>query len=323
MAGSSLFGSLYPCTPKSEGQMSSSNSKNYFGLSDDYSSKDNSRVAIVPVPYEATTSYGKGTKDGPKAMLEASQQVELFDDELWIEPFKIGIHTTESVKVEAATSESDDAFSSVAESIKPLIHSDKFPILLGGEHSITLGGVKGCLDKYPNLSVLQIAAHSNLRSSYEGNSHSHASVGFQVYKALSAPIMTQVGIRNISWEEVAWMEEEEPNISIFWARNQNKWDVSEIINTLSNDVYLSISVDALDCGIMPATGAPEPGGIDWYQLMELIKLVCVRKNVVAADITELSPIKGMHAPNFLAAKLMYKLIGYRFALDLGVTKKYL
>lgn len=323
MAGSSLFGSLYPCTLLSEGQMSSSNSKNYFGLSDDYSSKDNSRVAIVPVPYEATTSYGKGTKDGPKAMLEASQQVELFDDELWIEPFKIGIHTSESLKVDAATGESDDAFSSVAESIKPLIHSDKFPILLGGEHSITLGGVKGCLDKYPNLSVLQIAAHSNLRSSYEGNSHSHASVGFQVYKALPAPVMTQVGIRNISWEEVAWMEEEEPNISIFWARNQNKWDVSEIINTLSNDVYLSISVDALDCGIMPATGAPEPGGIDWYQLMELIKLVCVRKNVVASDITELSPIKGMHAPNFLAAKLMYKLIGYRFALDLGVTKKYL
>jgi agmatinase len=324
LAGNSLSGFQYPfCTLQSEGLMSSSNSKNYFGLSEDYSSRDNSRVAIVPVPYEATTSYGKGTKDGPKAMLEASQQVELFDDELWIEPFKIGIHTMEAVQVEALTSESENAFSGLADSIKPLVHSDKFPILLGGEHSLTLGGVKGCLEKYPNLSVLQLAAHSNLRSSYDGNSHSHASVGFQVYKALSNPAMTQVGIRNISWEEVAWMEEEEPNISIFWARNQNKWDVSEIINTLSNDVYLSISVDALDCGIMPATGAPEPGGMDWYQLMEVIKLVCVRKNVVAADITELSPIKGMHAPNFLAAKLLYKLIGYRFALDLGVTKKYL
>ncbi|CAN5330573.1 agmatinase [soil metagenome] len=303
--------------------MSSSNSKNYFGLSEDYSDKDKSRVAIVPVPYEATTSYGKGTKDGPEAMLVASQQVELFDDELWIEPFKIGIHTADAVKIDAAANESESAFDGLADTVKPLINSDKFPILLGGEHSLTLGGVKGCLEKYPGLSVLQIAAHSNLRSSYEGNTHSHASVGFQVYKALTTPAMTQVGIRNISWEEVAWMEEEEPNLSIFWARNQSKWDVGEIINTLSNDVYLSISVDALDCGIMPATGAPEPGGIDWYQLMELIKLVCVRKNVVAADITELSPIPGLHAPNFLAAKLMYKLIGYRFALDLGVTKKYL
>lgn len=168
LAGNSLSGFQYPfCTLQSEGLMSSSNSKNYFGLSEDYSGRDNSRVAIVPVPYEATTSYGKGTKDGPKAMLEASQQVELFDDELWIEPFKIGIHTMEAVQVEALTSESENAFSGLADSIKPLVHSDKFPILLGGEHSLTLGGVKGCLEKYPNLSVLQIAAHSNLRSSYD------------------------------------------------------------------------------------------------------------------------------------------------------------
>ncbi len=303
--------------------MPSSKSQNYFGLSDDYASKDNSRVVVVPIPYETSTTYGKGAKEGPKAMLEASQHVELFDDELWTEPFKIGIHTMKTVELDPVTTESENAFSSLVDAVKPLVETDKFPILLGGEHSLTLGGVKSCLDRYPNLSVLQIAAHSNLRSSYDGNSHSHASVGFQVYKVLPTPVMTQVGIRNISWEEVAWMEEEEPNISIFWARNQDKWDVAEIINTLSDNVYLSISMDGLDCGIMPATGAPEPGGLDWYQLMELIKTVCVRKNVVAADLTELSPIKGMNAPNFLAAKIIYKLIGYRFALDLGVTKKYL
>jgi len=303
--------------------MLSTKTQNYFGLSEDYSSREKSRVAIVPIPYETSTSYGKGAKGGPKAILDASQQVELFDDELWTEPFKIGIHTMQPLELEAVTTESDNAFSTLVETVKPLVDADKFPILLGGEHSLTLGGVKSCLEKYPNLSVLQIAAHSNLRSSYEGNSHSHASVGFQVYKALPKPLITQVGIRNVSWEEVAWMEEEEPNISIFWARNQSKWDIAEIINTLSEDVYLSISMDGLDSGIMPATGAPEPGGLDWYQLMEVIKTLCVRKNVVAADLTELSPLKDMHAPNFLAAKLIYKLIGYRFALDLGVTKKYL
>jgi agmatinase len=303
--------------------MSLTQLKTYFGLSEDYASKDNSRVTVVPVPFEDSKSYAKGAQGGPEAMLEASQKVELFDDELWIEPFKIGIHTMEPVKIDNSNSEADKAFSALVDAVKPLVESEKFPILLGGDHSLTLGGVKSCVEKFPKLSVLQIGARSNLRSSYDGNSHSHASVGFQVYKTLPQPLMTQVGIRNISWEEVAWMEEEGPDISIFWARNQDKWDISEIINTLSDDVYLSISLDGLDSSIMPATGAPEPGGINWYQLLELIKLVCVRKNVVAADITELCPISGMHAPNFLAAKLMYKLIGYRFALDLGVTKKYL
>ena len=303
--------------------MSSSSAKNYFGLSADYSGRDNSRVAIIPVPYEATTSYGKGTKEGPKAILEASHQVELFDDELWIEPFKIGVHTTSTVKIEAVGNDSEAPFKELADVVGPLLDGDKFPIIVGGERSISLGGVKGCIEKFPNLSVLQLDAHCDLRASYEGNEYSHASAAFQIYKTLPNPRITQVGVRNVSWEEVAWMEEDEPQINIFWARNKAKWDYNEIINTLSDNVYLSINVNVLDSGMMPATGAPEPGGIDWYQLMDIIKQVCVRKNVVCADLTELSPIKGMSAPNFLAAKLLYKLIGYRFALDLGVTKKYL
>jgi agmatinase len=303
--------------------MSSSAAKNFFGLSDDYSSRENSRVAIIPVPYEGTRSYGKGTKDGPKAMLDASQQVELFDDELWIEPFKIGVHTTAAVKMDSVTSLTEKPYQELVDIVRPLVDGDKFPIIVGGERSIALGGVKGCIDKYPNLSVLQLGAQCDLRASHEGNEYSHASVAFQIYKTLPKPRITQVGVRNVSWEEVAWMEEDEPNINIFWARHKGKWDYNEIINTLSDDVYLSINVNALDCAIMPATGSPEPGGLDWYQLMELIKLVCVRKNVVGSDVTELSPIKGFAAPNLVAAKLAYKLIGYRFALDLGVTKKYL
>jgi agmatinase len=296
---------------------------NFFGLSEDYSSRENSRVAIISVPYESTTTYGKGTKDGPQALLDASQQVELFDDELWIEPFKIGIHTVGSINVDPVDDTTENPFSQITEAVRPLVEIEKFPIIIGGEHSISTGAARACIDKYPDLSILHIDAHCNLRTSYEGNSHGNASVAYQLYKMLPKPNIAQVGVRNISWEEVAWMEEEEPNINIFWARNQDKWDVNEILNTLSDQVYLSISVDSLDSGIMPATGHPEPGGLSWYNLLELIKLVCVRKHVVAADLTELSPIAGLTAPNFLAAKLIYKLIGYRFALDLGVTKKYL
>lgn len=119
------------------------------------------------------------------------------------------------------------------------------------------------------------------------------------------------------------MEEEQPNINIFWARNQDKWNFSDIIWGLSDNVYLTIDIDGLDSGIMPATGTPEPGGMTWYQLMELIKQLCIRKNVVGADVVEYAPIPGLHAPSFLCAKLLYKMIGYRFALELGVTKKYL
>ncbi len=295
---------------------------NYFGLPEDYSAPENSRVAIVPVPYEATTSYGKGTKNGPKAILEASQQVELFDDELWVEPYKIGIQTLSPVKMAPVTVETESPFQELREVVAPIIEFGKFPIILGGEHALSLGSVAACADRYPDLSILQIDAHADCRESYEGNPYSHASVSYHIYKGLPNPLITQVGIRNISAGEVAWLEEEKPRINIFWARNQDRWNYNEIISTLSNNVYLTIDVDGLDSGIMPSTGTPEPGGMSWNQLMELIKLLCVKRNVVGADIVELAPIKNLHAPDFLAAKLLYKIIGYRFALELGVSKRY-
>jgi len=295
----------------------------YFGIPDEFSSQENSRVAIVPVPYEATVSYGLGTSTGPAAVLEASQQVELFDDELWVEPYKVGIHTADAVHMDTVTGETEDPFYELKSAITPLIEFNKFPIIIGGEHSLTLGAVKACIDKYPDLSILQIDAHADCRDSYEGNPYSHASVAYHLYKTLPQPLITQVGIRNISSGEVQWMEQEKPRINIFWARHQDKWNFQEIINTLSDNVYLTIDIDGLDSGIMPSTGTPEPGGMTWYQLMELIKQLCIKKNVVAADVVEFSPIPNLHAPNFLVAKLIYKLIGYRFALDLGVSKKYL
>jgi agmatinase len=301
---------------------SSSTWPDFLGLPKKYSNKGNARVHIIPVPYEATTSYGKGTANGPRAIFDASQEVELFDDELWAEPFKIGIHSAEPIVMKKMEPAAQKPFQELYEQIKPLIETDRFPIVVGGEHSLTLGAIRACAERYKDLSVLQIDAHCDLRPAYEGNPYSHASVAFRIYETLAKPLITQVGIRNVSWEEVKWMEEEHPKVNIYWARNQDKWNFQEIINTLSNNVYLTIDVDGLDSGIMPATGTPEPGGMSWYQLMELIKLLCVKKNVVAADVVELSPIPGLHAPNFLAAKLIYKLIGYRYALDLGVTKRY-
>jgi agmatinase len=299
------------------------NASNYFGLPEEFSSPENSKVAIVPVPYEATTSYGKGTKNGPSAILEASQQVELFDDELWIEPYKIGIQTVQAVEMAPVTAETEHPFKELRDAVRPIIEFGKFPVIVGGEHSLSLGSVAACADRYPDLSILQIDAHADCRDSYEGNPYSHASVTYHIYKGLPNPLVTQVGIRNISAGEVAWMEEEKPRINIFWARNMDRWNFNEIISTLSDNVYLTIDLDGLDSGIMPSTGTPEPGGMSWYQLTDLIKLLCVRRNVVAADIVEMAPIKGLHAPDFLAAKLLYKLIGYKFALELGVSKRYL
>lgn len=296
---------------------------NYFGLPEQFSSPENSRVTIVPVPYEATVSYGIGTSKGPEAILEASQQVELFDEELWTEPYKVGIHTAEPVLMDVQNGDTAEPFVQLKQAISPLIEFGKFPIVIGGEHSLTLGAINACVDRYPDLSILQIDAHADCRDQYEGNPYSHASVSYHLYKALPQPIITQVGIRNISSGEVEWMEREKPSINIFWARHQDKWNFQDIVNTLSDNVYLTIDIDGLDPSIMPTTGTPEPGGMTWYQLMELIKQLCIKKNVVAADIVEFAPVEGMHAPSFLCAKLIYKIIGYKFALDLGVSKKYL
>lgn len=295
---------------------------NYFGIPEEFASSEKSRVCIVPVPYEATVSYGRGTSQGPEAIREASLQVELFDDELWIEPYTVGIQTHDPVHMTPVDGTTREPFKELRDAVAPLIEFEKFPVIIGGEHSLTLGSVQACLEKFPDLSILQIDAHADCRQEYEGNPYSHASVSYHLYHALPRPKITQVGVRNISVGEANWMNEAKPNIEIFWARNQDKWNFTDIVNTLSDNVYLTIDVDGLDSGIMPATGTPEPGGMTWYQLMELIKQLCVRKNVVAADVVEFSPIANLHAPTFLCAKLIYKLIGYRFALDLGVTKKY-
>lgn len=306
---------------KGSEKASAEKSLNYFALRPKDSSPENAQVVIIPCAYDPGNS---GTESGPRAILEASQYVEHFDEELWTQPYKIGIHTQKEIQLAPVTADSADPFGEIYEAVKPIVEFGKFPVVIGGEHSISLGAVRACAERYQDLSVLQITAHADLRKSQQGNPFAHSTIGFQLYKSgMPQPSITQVGVRNISAEEVAWMEHEKPNINIYWARHQEKWNVQEIVSTLSDNVYLSIDVDGLDSSIMPSTATPEPGGILWYQLIELIKVACVKRNVVAADIVELAPISGMRAPDFLCAKLLYKIIGYRFALDLGVTKKYL
>lgn len=295
----------------------------FFGLSEEHSADETSQAVIIQAPYENTSSYGRGSKNGPKAIMDASQQVEHFDEELWCEPFRVGIATAAEVKCAAVSAETENPFSELTDAVRHQLNRGKFPIVLGGEHSVSIGPVRACVEKFPDLSILQVNAHAAMRQSRDGNPYCQSTVSYNLYKLMPKPAMATVGVRNISAEEVEWLEKEEPNINLYWARQYKTWNFSDIVNTLSDNVYLSIDVDGLDSSIMPATGAPEPGGMTWYQLMDLVKTLCVRKNVVGADIVELSPIPKMHAPDFLVAKLLYKLIGYRFALELGVTKKYL
>lgn len=294
----------------------------FLGLTGDYSVQENARVVIVPVPYD-TPEHGRGCSRGPQAVLEASRKIERFDDELWTEPYRIGIHSHKEVLVNPIPDQSSPPFNDVFESIKPLVEFGKFPIVLGGEQGITLGALRACVHRFQDLSLLQIGAHSSCRQSLAGNPYAHSAVTYHAYKLLPKPLVTQVGVRGVSADEVTWMEKYKPNINIYWARQQEKWNLTEIVSTLTENVYLSINVNAFDSSIMPSAGTPEPGGIGWYQMLDLLKILCVRRNVVGADIVELAPIAGLDAPNFLIAKLIYKLIGYRFALDLGVTKKYL
>ncbi|HBN08944.1 MAG TPA: agmatinase [Cyanobacteria bacterium UBA8530] len=280
---------------------------NFFGLPEGFSGFENSKAVILPVPYEGTTSYGAGTKEGPAAILAASRQVELYDEELDCSPYEVGIFSAEEmcpsrISYQVPIDQTKDLFAQVLE-------KNKFPIMLGGEHSITLGGILAAREKYPDLCVVQIDAHADLRIDYEESPHSHACVMRRVVEK-SVPLL-QIGIRNISQEEMDFWKKERPS-EILWGKDMPSWDIQAAIGKLSRHVYLTIDLDGIDPSEMAAVGTPEPGGISWYRLLGILRELFESREVVAADIVELCPIPGFRAPDFLAAKLLYKLIGYRF-----------
>jgi agmatinase len=274
------------------------------------------RAVIVPIPFESTTSYAGGTKFGPRAILEASRYVELYDQELDREPAEVGVHTlpaldlTKAGAAEAAA-ELEDAYGTILRNI-----GDRFPVALGGEHAVSAPLVRATARKVSEagggrLSVLQLDAHADLRDGYEGASHSHASFAF---RTLDVADYVQVGIRAVSSEERQVMRDRADQVTVIWADEmwENDAWMDRALDALGDTVYLTVDVDYFDPSLVPGTGTPEPGGGDWYRTLRFLRRVFATRNVVGADVVELAPVPGLHAPDFLVAKLVYKLIGYRF-----------
>ncbi|OGC76714.1 MAG: agmatinase [candidate division Zixibacteria bacterium RBG_16_50_21] len=277
---------------------------NFLGLPDEFSSYSSSKFAVLPVPYEQTTSFKPGTKDGPLAILNASRQVEWFDEELKKEFIQAGIHTATEMFPTALGPEQMNQKIYVAS--QRLLKDKKFVIMLGGEHSITYGCVRAHLEKFPQLSVLQLDAHSDLRDTYQENKFSHACAMRRVWEL--CPVVGY-GIRNISLEEYRWVQKK--RVKLFYATEvKRKAAVSEVVDRLTNDVYITIDLDFFDPAVVPAVGTPEPGGFFWGETLDLLRKVIENKKVVGFDVVELSPVPNQVASEFLAAKLIYKLIGY-------------
>lgn len=262
---------------------------------------NSAEVLILPIPFEATVSYGAGTKNGPAAILAASKQVELYDHELGYEIHnKVKIATLAGVKFSGEDGEA--AQSVILAAARPW--TDKFLLSLGGEHSITPALIKAYKEKYPDLSILYFDAHTDMREEWDGTKFSHACAARRCQEQGIGRIVW-VGIRNTAASEQQYIDRDFVNYG-------NQYNLKKILGQLSENVYISFDIDAFDVSTMPATGTPEPGGISWYQAVEIFEAVTREKNVVGADINELAPVPGFPGYDFLAAKLAFKLIGYRF-----------
>jgi agmatinase len=283
---------------------------NFGGIEEpEYSSFDASRILVWPVSYEGTVSYGTGTGAGAMAIVDASRNMELYEEETDSEVYKVGIHTLP----EFMPRETPEAMmSELYEETRRLLGSGKFICMLGGEHSVSAPVIKAHHEKYENLSVLQIDAHADLRDTYDGTPHSHASIMARVVKDLRIPSV-QVGIRSISGDEARSLKDGLPT-RIFWARDivgRTDW-IDDAIDALTDNVYLTIDIDGLDPSIMPTTGTPEPGGLGWYETLTLIRRLAEKKNVIGMDLVEYSYFENYDAPAFLCSKLVYKSLAYIF-----------
>jgi len=269
--------------------------RRFLNIDPPYTDYKTSKFVIIPVPYEKTVSYGGGTAKGPDAILKASQHVEDYDIELDREIYRAGIHVTRPVK----------AIEGIRGQVKKAIDDKKVPVMLGGEHSITPFAVEACKAKYKNLSVLQFDAHADLRDSYHGSKYSHACAVRRILEICPA---VQVGIRSMDKSEMDYAKSSGQISKIHTAEKLEI--VENVCAQLSNDVYITLDVDVLDPSIMPSTGTPEPGGLDYYEVLDILRGVAREKNIVGFDVVELAPIKGLNAPDYTVAKLIYKLMGY-------------
>ena len=284
----------------------------FLGLPDeDAPAPEEAKAWIIPFGLEASVSYSGGTKKGPQAIIEASRQVELFDDVFWSEAFR---------SYGVATMDTHAHGKDIAESLKDLdglvdeaLEAGKFPLVLGGEHSLTPGAIRPFTRRHKEITILQFDAHADLRDGYEGEHFSHAAAMRRCLDYKNVRLVS-VGIRNISAGEVPYLEANKKRIEIFWAKDKKKWTAADVAKAVgSGPVYLTFDIDGFDSSMIPATGTPEPGGLFWDETMEIIDAVAKQAKIVGADVVELAPQEGLHACDFLAAKLCYRILSYSLA----------
>jgi len=268
---------------------------------------DASRVVILPIPVDRTTSYVPGTRNGPREILQASTHMELWDEEVGVDVHSVGLFTLP--EMELPFGELAPVMEEIRRVAAEVLDRDKFLVALGGEHSITPPLVAAAAARHRGLHVLQIDAHADLRDSYMGTPHNHACA---IRRSLEHAPATQVGIRSMSVDEARVVDDLNTRIFYDWnMRDDPRW-IDRVVESLGDPVYITIDVDGMDPAIMPATGTPEPGGLSWYEMLRLLRAVFTQRTVVACDVVELSPLPGLLAPNFLCAKLVYKMLAYKY-----------
>ncbi len=278
---------------------------NFGGLPDTYTRPDSSRIVILPVPYDGTSTWIKGADRGPEAILEASANMELYDIDTGSEVYALGIHTADPI---LGHEDPEEMVRDVRAQVQGFLRQDKFVVTLGGEHSISIGPVYAHAETFKDISVLQVDAHTDLREEYLGSRYNHACVMARVRETCD---FVQVGIRSMDAAEMIGIRKE--NLFTAGAIRKNPGWQEKVLERLHQNVYLTFDLDAFDPSIMPSTGTPEPGGLGWYEVMDLIRMVTEQRNLVGMDVVELCPNPGNRAPDFLAAKLIYQTLSFKFA----------
>jgi len=278
--------------------------RTFAGIEDKYAGFEAASVLLQPIPYDGTSTWGKGTDRGYEAFMEAAENMELFDIETGSEVFRRGIHVLPPL---TENSSPEDMFRETYQKTAELLETGKFLSFLGGEHSISIGVIKAFYEKHPDISILQLDAHTDLRPEYQGTPYNHACA---LHDASRNANLVQVGVRSMDRSELAYFDREK----CFFARDirQTQSWMYKAAELLGDKVYITLDLDVFDPSIMPATGTPEPGGLDWQTVTSFLKYLFRKKEVVGFDIVELAPIEGIRAPEFLVAKLYYKMLSYKF-----------
>jgi len=280
--------------------------RTFAGIPEEYGQYEDASVVVIPVPYDGTSTYGKGADKGPEAIFDAAENMELYDIETKSEAYKNGIFIAPALYGYAPP---ESMVKEVHHEVEKYIEKGKFVTVLGGEHSVSIGSIQAFAKKYDDLSVLQLDAHSDLRPEYEGSKFNHACA---MHEASYSTNLVQVGIRSMDTCEIEFLRPE--NLFTSYDIRTNEYWKEDVTNALGENVYITIDLDAFDPSIMPSTGTPEPGGLLWNETLDLLKMVFRNANVVGFDIVELAPMAGNHAPDFMAAKLYYKLLSYKYHL---------